>query len=98
MTVLEEAKQHLATYGAAHVECCGTPMVRKLVKVLEEALASLEAAADDKFEYGQHRYSEGYEAGNEAGQKALVQFEYFPGLKGVRPRPRVIMAEAQLRS
>lgn len=35
MTILEEAKQHLATYGAAHTECCGTPLIRKLVAEVE---------------------------------------------------------------
>lgn len=35
MTILEEAKAHLATYGAQHVECCGTPLIRKLVAELE---------------------------------------------------------------
>lgn len=35
MTVLDEARKHLATYGAAHVECCGTPIVRKLVERVE---------------------------------------------------------------
>jgi hypothetical protein len=44
MTVLEEAKHHLATYGAAHTECCGTPLIRKLVAEMER-LSAIEAAA-----------------------------------------------------
>lgn len=35
MTVLEEAKAHLATFGASHTECCGMPILRKVVAELE---------------------------------------------------------------
>lgn len=34
MTVLQEARQHLATFGAEHVQCCGTPILRKVTDAL----------------------------------------------------------------